>query len=669
MSDPITGWRSGSQDEAMRGGAVASLPWPSLDPATSYESTSASHPSSYTTGSEHPTAQQSLKDVVQDTTNRIDLTKRRPSRLRLFTNGFPRLRRTGTGGTSGTTSEASEALPSSPDDTILPHAQLPEAVEEKEPSDEAVETYIRNNARNGAKLGSIIDRLAKRLPHLTEYEHESPDTQPVNSSRELPTTLQATVRVFPEKRVLTADIEEIDVAIDVEGVLHNRKTLRDTAVDAILVIDNGYYVTKSCLEKALDAAKGASYNLRRGDRLALYTTHCTHNEITGNRPDLQYPLRPFNADIDDIFRDLITSIAQYGTQRWKPPRPNPSMTDVILGIVRSLESQGLHQDRAHIILLSPAAYVLHGVSTYFPDLCIHRINPAILPYRREPEPEDTVCHETCCKNVFSSNWSAHESAPNRIKRILKNARSEVPVGELTNLSIDVRARGGCELVQSQGSRDVAHLRLGQVHTLYARLRITKANTQAVDLQSKNPVFNSSLDMKGSRLDLQNAVIRGATKVHLLDVQVLYQDSIHTTDCWNYTETPLLLFCELGSLSLPLDTSMDVHKRRYFHLLNQGTPQAAKAVAHSLRAETLNQNEAAQKLLDRMMKELDCHEAIREYEENHRQRLPLCPGPVQIEDSAHAWLVDLWDRKRSKRKGVAVDRNDLAGLINGLEHLD
>ncbi|KAH9864429.1 hypothetical protein J1614_010363 [Plenodomus biglobosus] len=694
MSEPITWWRNSSHDEAMDGGPVGPLPWPSVDTTMSYESTSAPRPSDSTGGSEHPTAHQALQDVVQNAGNRPDATRRRPSRLRLLTNGLPRLLRRGTGDTL-------VALSSSPDDTLSPHTRVVEGPEDKEPSDEAIEAYIRNNAReyvqsillafildddcvdfslrmlldsdnrSGGKLGAFLGRLVQKFPHLPEleYEHESPDAQAAHDPCELPTTMHAAVRVFTDKKVLTEEIEEIDIAIDIEGVLHNRRSRQDTTVDVIFVVDNGYYVTRSCLEKALDAATGALYHLSRGDRLALYTTHCTHNEVSGNRPEVHYPLRPLSTDIEPIFRDVIASIAQHGTQRWTPPRPNPSMTDVILGIVRSLEGQDLKKKRTHIMLLSPAAYVLHDVSTYFPDISIHRINPAILPYRREPEPQDTVCHKACCKNVFSSNWSAQDSVSNRIKRILKNARCEMAAGELTDLSVEIRAKDGCEIVQCEGSEDVAQLRLGQLHTFFTRIRVIKKDTRAVDLNSKNPMFNSSLDRKDTRQDLRNIMARGATKVHVLDVQILYRNSVNAADCWSYTETPLLLFRGLGSLYALQDTSIEVHKRRWFHLLNQGTPQAAKAVALGLRAGLAQQDEVAKTLIDRMTKEIGCHEAIETYEENYRQRLPLCPGPVDIESSAHEWLVDLWDKNKSKRKGVAVDQDDVAGLINGMNGLE
>lgn len=667
MSEPITWWRNSSHDEAINGGPVGPLPWPSVDTTMSYESISAPRPSDSTGGSEQPTAHQALQDIVQNTGNRPDATRRRPSRLRLLTNGLPRLLRRGTGDTL-------VALSSSPDDALSPHTRVDEGPEDKEPSDEAIEAYIRNNARDGGKLGAFLGRLVQKFPHLPEleYEHDSPDTQAAHDPGELPTTLQTAVRVFTDKKVLTEEIEEIDIAIDIEGVLHNRRSRQETMVDVIFVVDNGYYVTRSCLEKALDAATGALYHLSRGDRLALYTTHCTHNEVSGNRPEVHYPLRPLSTDVEPVFRDLIASIAQHGTQRWTPPRPNPSMTDVILSIVRSLEGQDLKKKRTHIMLLSPAAYVLHDIWTYFPNISIHRINPAILPYRREPEPQDTVCHKACCKNVFSSNCSAQDSASNRIKRILKNARCEMAVGELTDLSIELRAKDGCEIIQCEGSKDIAQLRLGQLHTFFTRIRVMKKDTRAVDLNSKNPMFNSSLDRKDTRQDLRNIMARGATKVHVLDVQILYRNSVNAADCWSYTETPLLLFRELGSLYALQDGSIEVRKRRWFHLLNQGTSQAAKALALSLRAGLAQQDEVAKTLIDRMIKEIGCHEAIQTYEENYRQRLPLCPGPVDIESSAHEWLVDLWDRNKSKRKGVAVDQDDVAGLIdgmNGLERLD
>lgn len=669
MSDPMTRWRKGSQDEGLRGGPVGPLPWPPLDPMVSHESTSAPQPSDRTSGSERPTAQQALQDVVHNGAHRSDATRRRPSRLRFFTNGFPRRRRMGTGDTGASADDTSTALSSSVEDTLAPHSPVYEGAEEREPSDEAVESYIRNNTKDGTRLERIIDRLEKRLPYLAECEPEQLDALVPYISSELPTTLRTAVRVFAEKKVLTEGIEEMDIAINIEGVLHNRKPRRDGSVDVIIVVDNGYYVTRSCLEKALDAANGTLYHLVRGDRLALYTTHCTHKEVTGNRPDRHYPLCPFANDVEDIFRDLITGIAHHGTQGWKPPRPNPSMTDVILGIMRSLEDQGLKKRRTHILLLSPAPCVLHDMSKCFPDVFIHRINSAILPYRREPEPQDAVCRESCCKNVFSSNWSSQESVANRIKRILKNARSEAPVGEVTDLSIDLRARDGCEIVRCDISRDGTQLRLGQVHTFFARIRVTKAMTRAVDMESKNPVFNSSLDATGSRRDLQNAIIRGATKVHLLDVQVLYRNSINISDSWNYTETPLLLFTHLGSLSIPSDQSMEVYKRHYFHLVNQGTLHAAKTTASTLRSRVPEQHRFATDLLDRMLKELVAHEAIRAYEDTFRQRLPLCPGPIDIETSAHDWLVELWSRQRSRRRGVAgVDGKGIGELVLGVDGL-
>jgi hypothetical protein len=391
--------------------------------------------------------------------------------------------------------------------------------------------------------------------------------------------------------------------------------------------------------------------MRGRDRVALYTTHCVHNTVTGNKPEMHHPLRPFSDDSEHLFEDMTTDICARGTQTWRPARPNPSMTDVVLSIAKSLESQELRKGRTHIILLSPAAYVLHDISKAFTDLCIHRINPAALPYRREPELQDTVCYESCCKNVFVSNWKSYQSVPGRVKRILKNARSMSPIGELTDVSIDLRARDGCELIEVFGSKDVPHLRLGQVHTVFARLRVNKNQTQAVDLDSVNPIFKSSLEVKGLRQVLQNAVSLGAIKVHLLDVQLYHRNSIHTIDCWNYTEAPVVITRELGGLAIPIDTAIETYKRLYFHKFVQLSTNEAKMEADNLLAILDVNNDAARQVVERMRHEITCQAKTRQYEQDFRQKLPLCPGPVELE-TPHEWLLELWSKRKGKRNGIA-----------------
>lgn len=414
----------------------------------------------------------------------------------------------------------------------------------------------------------------------------------------------------------------------------------------------------------------ALYHLDLGDRVALYTTHCTHQSVTGNRPDLLFPLRPFNTDTEEIFRELTTSIANRGTQAWKPPRPNPSMADVILAIARFLESSNMRRHRTHVVLLSPAAHILHDLSKSCPDLYIHQINPASVPYRQFPGLDDMECVGECCKNVFISNWNHFQSLPGRIKRILKYARLSKPVGEIRQVCIDLRARDGCEVVESLGSKDIANLRLGQVHTIFARLRTTRSATKAVDLSSRNPVFNSCLDVKDLRQQLQNTVAVGAVKVHLLDVQVFHQDTLHGADCWIYTETPFLVVRNLGGLAPPFNTAVEVHKRRLFHSFVQLDAHSARSEAQALLSSLEHDKEALRNIIQRILREIDHYQQVLEYQQEHRQKLPLCPGPIAIEASPHEWLVGIWDRKKPKRQEFAVvEEKEVGGLIDGLHGLE
>ena len=397
----------------------------------------------------------------------------------------------------------------------------------------------------------------------------------------------------------------------------------------------------------------ALYHLARGDRVALYTTHCTHQPVTGNRPDLMFPIGSFNSDTGEAFRDLVSAIAQCGTQTWKPPRPNPPMTEVILGIVKSLEGKNLKIHRTHVLLLSPAAHVLHDISKSLPDLFVHQISPATIPYRQRPDISDVECNAECCKNVSISNWNHFESIPSRTKRILKNARLVTPTGQISRVAIDVRARGGCEVIRCSGSKDLAALRLGQVHTVFIKVRTSRSATTEVDLFSRDPVFNSSLDVKGLRQQLQNAVTLGAVKAHLLDVQVYHQNNLHGADCWNYTETPLLIITKLGGLAPPLSTAYEVRKRRLFHDFTHADEESAQHEAETTLSAPGYDQEPLSKLFHRMRREVDHHQQVSVYEQECRRKLPICPGPIVVEASPHEWLVEFWNKKKAKRQGIAM----------------
>ncbi|CAN9086940.1 unnamed protein product [Alternaria alternata] len=663
--------RNNSYDEPESGGPVLSVhttefpPWPSIDMLSS-KAMHASKPPDFAAGAEHMSAQQALEKVNSKPEHRAEPPKRRMSKLRLFTSGLPLLRRQNTGDTSAGVGNTPDSSSPTGTTSLAFHVGIEEGSSVEYPGDEAVEAYLLRNARkcvdpngfvhqllnssSGEKFSSIMGRIAKRLPSPTDFDHDASDAQVSGSTSLLPTTLRAAIRLFPEEKLVTEEYQELSVAIDIEGVLYNRTPLPDTGIDVIFVVDNGYYVTTACLERSLDAVNGALHHLGHGDRLALYTTHCTHRDVTGNRPEVLYPLQSVCADVEEIFQELTSGIAQSGSQLWDPPRPNPSMTDVILGIARSMQGKHLKAGLTHIIVLSPAAHVLHDVSKTFPGLYIHRINPALLPYRREPEFQDTVCLEDCCKNVFASNWCKYQSTSGRIKRILKNARSEKPVGELTDLSVEIRPKSGCEVLDVYGRKAIPHLFPGQVHTLFTRLRINKAETQSVKLDSDDPILNSSLDANGLRQELLNAVRMGATKIHILDVQVLHHTSLHDARSWIYTESPLILTRELGGLTPPQDTSMEFYRRQIFFSLVQGSANEAKIMAEKTLSTLPEYHEQAKKLLKRMAQEIECHIAIREYEKKHRQRLPLCPGPIEIE-GPHEWLDDVWTRKKNKRSGV------------------
>jgi hypothetical protein len=181
MGDSMSSSRGNSHGDTERVGSSHSdtTPWPSFDSTLAEEPTDTAQPSSISPGADHATAKQIT-------------TQRRPSRLRLFTNGLSRLRRTGTGDTSASTGgQASETTPAS-----------------------------------AAASCAMMERVVRLSGQPME---EDP----------LPTTLRAAMRIFPEVKMLTAEVQDFSVAIEIEGVLQNRYALADGTVDMIFLVDNG----------------------------------------------------------------------------------------------------------------------------------------------------------------------------------------------------------------------------------------------------------------------------------------------------------------------------------------------------------------------------------------------------------------------------------------------
>jgi hypothetical protein len=78
-------------------------------------------------------------------------------------------------------------------------------------------------------------------PHMTPAEdgHELLEDRAI-ATETMPTTLRAAVRLFPELKVLTKDSHELNVTIEIEGVLYNRSILANDTIDVVIVVDNGY---------------------------------------------------------------------------------------------------------------------------------------------------------------------------------------------------------------------------------------------------------------------------------------------------------------------------------------------------------------------------------------------------------------------------------------------
>lgn len=218
---------------------MGSMPWPLLDGPLS-ESTHAPRVLGPAKGPEGVSAQQALEGMIHNEQVRNELPKRpKSNKLRLFTNGFPLLRRQGIRDASVSTRTVSDTV-SSPVKTIsTTHDEDKERSFAQGVNESAIMAYLARNARNGEKIKSIMDLFTKHMPPPTDYEREVADAYVPDSPLALPTTLRAAIRLFPDAKMLTEDVQEVTVAIDIEGTLHNQRSLSETAIDVVFVVDNG----------------------------------------------------------------------------------------------------------------------------------------------------------------------------------------------------------------------------------------------------------------------------------------------------------------------------------------------------------------------------------------------------------------------------------------------
>ncbi|PVI04097.1 hypothetical protein DM02DRAFT_586576 [Periconia macrospinosa] len=487
---------------------------------------------------------------------------KRSSRRRIFSKGLSLLRR------------------ATADETEKP--QLSSTISEHERDEEHADIIGKTLKHASANFISPFDARQLQIETMQQKQHNP----------ELVSVLKAGIRIIPEDKILNnEDVQDMWVAVEVEGMCHNRQRLADESIDVAFIVDNRH-------------------------------------------------------------------------QTWDPPRPNPAMTDVIVAIGKSLESAGSIQERTHLIILSPTTHNLHKVSDTFPLVHMHQVNVSILPMLEKSSLEEPSCPNDCCKNVTVNNWTHYQSIPLRLRQIIQYARSEQPIGEITNVRTDVRPQNGCEVVEYLGSKDIDFdtLRLGQTLSFMVHIRIHRQEIQELDMKSEDPFFQTSLNTSYWKEDLRNYEHRGASMAHLLTVQVVYQSSLQAEETWHYTEGPLIVMKEKGRLDAPLDTFMELQKRMLFYQFSRlGIDNAREEITRQAIKMEFDEREGKldhypqwrrdelRTLIQRMSSEIYRQGAVRGYEEESRQKIPIYPGPIRIMAPPHEWLVDMWNFRENMRR--------------------
>lgn len=463
-----------------------------------------------------------------------------------------------------------------------------------------------------------------------------------------PSVLAVSVKIIPEKKVLSSkDTQTLWVAIELEGVLHNERIMPNVGLDIVLVIDNGYYVTSDALDQAIILTKRLLFRLEPNDRIAIYTTHCTHEKVASNTPELWFAFDFVNKHCIEALHKLLEEVNDLGCQTPELRRCNPGLSEVIRSIANSIEGMNPRHGQTHVIFLSPKAVTIHNVSPQQPHLYVHQINVALLPFHGYDEPEkQLLCDDPCCDGVSFDNMVHFQSPTARVAQILRYGRCQKPFNAVHSIHLDLRRQSGCEVTQIRGSTTLPFLHLGQVHTIFAEIKVDRSEVQEARMGGTEGIRKSSLLAHNFSHDMMVAKELDAVKVHLLSVRVEHRDSYRPHHQYTVFETPFFAFKALGRVSEPMDVAHELYMRRFFYELNRLEPAAAKAelarLAGTMKPEV---KDWAGPMLDGMAKAIRKYQTLVEHEGSKHQGLPAFVGPVEINRSPHRHLRELVDSVR------------------------
>lgn len=88
-------------------------------------------------------------------------------------------------------------------------------------------------------IKTICSQAAHKYPSPLEYRQELPRINSTSEPDSCASVLAASIRIIPEVKVLAPEDQQIFwVAVEVEGVLHNKRPVAEQGIDVIFLVDN-----------------------------------------------------------------------------------------------------------------------------------------------------------------------------------------------------------------------------------------------------------------------------------------------------------------------------------------------------------------------------------------------------------------------------------------------
>ena len=327
------------------------------------------------------------------------------------------------------------------------------------------------------------------------------------------------------------------------------------------------------------------------DRLAILCTSTLseHSPVAANNTTV-WPLSPVRTSkLKKVLDGLSGSKDRMSSLSWE--NATKAATDMVLqSPVLDMETEIVQDTFGMVIILTAAGANIPRQSLLHESLQFHVVCPLNVPqssfgsiqcngWKIRSATTNLPCIVKSTRNIEAN------SLVRKLHDLIQHARSGKSAGNLSFLSLDVKAASNCSILQVMGQTDFMTLQPGEEHTVIVRVKMNGSLDRNGLLRRAVTMPEMGQDTIDILDKLDEMLFLSPKPMKILSARLRYKHSLlprNTTcdthgDCRvNRASSPAADEMQSGTLpssQLPACTAL-VHERLAYHLATKGSPKHA-----------------------------------------------------------------------------------------------